>query len=426
MTFLVFSIQHDRHGLPEVERASRALSDAQAWLSSAPHVRGALILSTCNRVEVIFDSDRPHTELRALVNQHFDRPPGWQTYIGETALRHVFRVASGLDSMVIGERDIAGQLKRALQEAKRSGHTSLLLNTVIDEALRTSRKVANHTALEGAGRSVVSVGLDRLGVEDWSGQRVLLVGTGSYAGAVIAALRARGVGHIVVHSSTGRGAEFAETHDLIPCRSFADTLACSTLVVTCRGRGGFAVTEADVAALNHPLRLLDLSLLRDVDPAVGQLPGVTLVDLTVVQEAVQPDWAADTASAELLVEAGVAEATTKLRSRVVDPAVVSLRESVMALVDDEVQRLPSRNLTQEDAARALRRLATRLLHVPSSRARLAAEEGRTDAYLEAMAELYGIAVPHPVTPLEKCECPVTGLRVSDLAIAHHSIHEEAV
>lgn len=372
----------------------------------------------------MFDSDRSHSELRSLVNQHFDQPPQWQTYMGEKALTHVFRVASGLDSMVIGEREIAGQLKRSLMEAKEAGHTSLLLTTVIDQALRTSRKVANHTGLEGAGRSVVSVGLDHLGIHDWQDERVLLVGTGSYAGAVIAALRTRGVQHITVHSATGRGQEFADTHGLLHAPCFSGALAGSTLVVTCRGRGGFAVTAGDVAALSRPLRLLDLSLLRDVDPAVAQLPGVTLVDLEIVQDAVEPQWAADTASAELLVEAGVNEALTKLRSRVVDPAVVSLREFVMALVEDEVERLPGRNLTREDAARALRRLATRLLHVPSSRARLAAEEGRTDAYLEAMAELYGIAVPHPVKPLEKCECPVTGLRVSDLAVT--PVHEEAV
>ncbi len=195
MTFSVFSIQHDRHGLPEVERASIALVDAQAWLSSAPQVRGAVVLRTCNRVEVMFDSDRPHNELRSLVNQHFDVPPMWQTFLGEKALVHLFRVASGLDSMVIGEREIAGQLKRALQDAKAGGHTSLLLTIVIEEALRTSRKVANHTGLEAAGRSVVSVGLDRLHIDDWESERVLLVGTGSYAGAVIAALRARGVRH---------------------------------------------------------------------------------------------------------------------------------------------------------------------------------------------------------------------------------------
>lgn len=425
MTFSVFSIQHDRHGLPEVERASIALVDAQAWLSSAPQVRGAVVLRTCNRVEVMFDSDRPHNELRSLVNQHFDVPPMWQTFLGEKALVHLFRVASGLDSMVIGEREIAGQLKRALQDAKAGGHTSLLLTIVIEEALRTSRKVANHTGLEAAGRSVVSVGLDRLHIDDWESERVLLVGTGSYAGAVIAALRARGVRHITVHSSSGRGAEFAETHELSHAECFHGALAGATLVVTCRGHGGFAVTRQAVAALGRDLRLLDLSLIRDVDPAVAELPGVTLVDLSVVQDAVQPEWAADTASAELLVEAGVAEALTKLRSRVVDPAVVSLRETVMALVEDEVQRLPSRDLTHDDATRALRRLATRLLHVPSSRARLAAEEGRTEAYLEAMAELYGIAVPHPRKPLEKCECPVTGLRVSDLAI-HPQVHEEAV
>lgn len=117
-----------------------------------------------------------------------------------------------------------------------------------------------------------------------------------------------------------------------------------------------------------------------------------------------------------MVNEGIAETLTKLRARVVDPAVVGLREAVMGLVDDEVARLPQRTLTHEDTALALRRLATRLLHIPSTRAKLAAENGRTDEYLNAMAELYGIGETPGIdaNTLEDDSCPVTNLALTDL------------
>ncbi|MHA6512103.1 glutamyl-tRNA reductase [Tessaracoccus sp. Z1128] len=410
----VFSIQHDRQGLPEVERVSACVDDVAGRLTSLPEVNGAIVLSTCNRVEILLDTTggASNSHLRAALNAGFDAAPSWDLYLGEAALGHVFRVAAGLDSMVVGEREIAGQLRRALASAQENGSASLPLSIAVDEALKTSRRIAHETALESAGRSVVSVGLDLMGIPDWSEATVTIVGTGSYAGAVVAALRARGVAQLRVHSASGRGSTFADSHDLAHVATLADALTGTDLVVTCRGMGSPVI---DVADVRGPQRFLDLSLQRDVAPEVAALVGVRVVDLASIQASIQPCFADDTRRAEALVDAGVADVLTRLRARIVDPAVVGLRQAVMAMVDDEAARLPQRPLTHDDAALALRRLATRLLHVPSTRARLAAERGRTEEYLLAMAELYGIG-PEVVDPdaIESQHCPVTHMGVEDL------------
>ncbi|WP_203569092.1 glutamyl-tRNA reductase [Aestuariimicrobium ganziense] len=415
MTLRIFSIQHDRQGLSEVERVSGHIPGITERLQSFPDVNGAVVLGTCNRVEVMLETaaDVPNHCLRALLNEGIDEQPSWDLFLGEAALAHVFRVAAGLDSMVVGEREIAGQLRRALMDAQDSGRCSLPLGIAVEEALKTSRRIARETSLEGAGRSVVNTGLDIINLPDWPSARVTIVGTGSYAGAVVAALRARGVRDIAVHSASGRGAEFAASHHTSHSPCLASALNGADLVVTCRGLGSTEVTVDDVAP---GMRLLDLSLQHDVDPRVGSLPGVTLVDLAAIQGAVGPGYAEDSERAETLVRAGVAATMARLRARVVDPAVVSLRDTVLAMVDDEVARLPQRQLTKEDAALALRRLATRLLHIPSSRARQAAELGRTDEYLSAMAELYGIGDEPAVDPdeLETGRCPVTDMKICDL------------
>ncbi len=388
VTMRVFSIQHDRQGLTEVARVSEHIDGVAEALLSYQGVAGAVLLSTCNRVEVILDTvaEVPNSCLRSVLNRGYDTAPAWDLYLGEAALGHLFRVAAGLDSMVVGERE---------------------------EALKTSRRIANQTTLEGTGRSVVSTGLDLIGSIDWPRLRALIVGTGSYAGAVVASLRQRGVTDITVHSSSGRAATFAAGHDISHVTHLTDGLAKADLVITCRGQGAFAITSADVL---RPHTFLDLSLKRDVAPDVATLDGVRVIDLATIQEHVGEHIAEDARAAKSLVNAGISGAMTKLRARVVDPVVVGLRESVMDMVADEVARLPHRDLTHEDAALALRRLATRLLHVPSARAHQAAEEGRTDAYLTAMAELYGIRQADMIDAdqLEEQTCPVTNLKVCDL------------
>jgi len=384
-------------------------------------VDGLVTLATCNRLEFIIDSPKvPEAHLRLRLARELDSQPDWSVHEGEDALSHLFRVASGLESMVVGEREIAGQLRRALKTAQESGDASGTLTSVINAALHTSRRVSVETKLQESGRSVVGVGLDMTGIRDWKNQRVLLVGTGSYAGAVVSALRQRGAETIFVHSSSGRATGFAERHAITPAKNLESALSKATLVVTCRGSATPVVTTAHLKDA-APIVLLDLSLQPDVDPAVAALPGITLLDLAAIQAAISPTWAADSAHAERVVAEGVHEISGRLASRVADPAVASLRAAMLQIVDEEVARLPQgRALTIEDCALALRRLTTKLLHTPSTRARDAAAEGRIADYLAAMEELYGIEIQPDLDTRSHHRCPVTGLSFADLAMTEHT------
>lgn len=420
MNLRIFSIHHDRQGLDKVQRASEDASLLAEELRRFRDVRGVVVLATCNRVELLLDAPRlttAHARLRLSRVAH--APTAWDVLEADEALTHLFRVAAGLDSMVVGEREIAGQLRRALNDAQDNGHASPALTLCVEEALRTSRRVARETSLHAAGRSVVSEGLDLLGQRDWASMRILVVGTGSFAGAVVSAVRSRGARDLNVHSTSGRGHLFAESHQMVCVDDLPTALHQADVVVTCRGTGGYTIT-ADMLACPRPVAILDLSLSRDVAPEVAEMPHVTVVDLSRIQRDVAPRWNDDTDHAAQLVGQGVGDVLARLRSRAVAPAVVELRQSVLELVSDEVERLPKgRPLDRDECAHALRRLATRLLHTPSMRAREAAEAGRTEEYLSALHELYGITAvttPDEINPdeLESQHCPVTGLSLGDL------------
>lgn len=402
-----------------MQRVSQHADTLSACLQAVPGVNGVITLNTCNRVEFLLDApDVSESHLRLRLAREFSPQVRWNVYENDDALDHLFRVASGLASMVVGEREIAGQLRRAMKSAAATQQATSNLTQVVSSALHTARRVGSETKLQDSGRSVVSVGLDMTDITVWNSQRVLIVGTGSFAGAVVAALRERGVSRITVHSESGRAHEFAATRGLLAADDLISGLADCSLVITCRGAGQPVIHAEHVAGT--PVRiLLDLSLSRDVDPGVADLPAVRLLDLEAIQEAISPTWAEDTSHAEQLVRLAVAETSARLASRAADPAVASLRESVLAIVDEEVARLPQgRPLSVEDCAQALRRLATRFLHTPSARARDAAMQGRIDDYLAAIEELYGIDMSLEQPPVGERRCPMTGLSFADLEHPH--------
>ena len=416
----IFSVQHDRQGLADVSRASDIAPRIAAELRGTRDVDGVVLLTTCNRVELLVDASEVSTaHARLRLARLGPEPIAWDVLEGNNALTHLFRVTAGLESMVVGEREIAGQVRRALNDAQDIEQASAVLTMVVEEALRTSRRIARETTLHAAGRSVVSEGLDMLGPLDWSAQRVLIVCTGSFAGAVISAVRSRGARHLSVHSTSGRGEAFAESHQLMAVDDLSIALHHADVIVTCRGTGGHTIT-ADMLACPRPVAVLDLSLSRDVAPGVGELPHVTAIDLALIQRDLAPRWNSDVDHAAQLVADGVESVLAKVRSRLVDPAVVELRQAVLEVVADEVTRLPQgRPLERDECAHALRRLATRLLHTPSMRAREAAEAGRTEEYLNALHEVYGITTVTPSNELNPDEletqhCPVTGFSLVDL------------
>ena len=507
VTTHLLSADHRLPGLDVVARLGAAAPGlGPDLLAAVPALRGVIVLSTCNRLALLLDADSwadtgcpaalhslpgsaahvsdshtPATHGSAACASPADAAPSGLAETvsaflaeraglepgslhlshlsGPAAHREMLAIAAGLRSMVVGEAQIAGQVRRAADTAASEGTLSPELVRVIERASATARRVAHETELSGQGRSVVAVGVDQAAghlppLEDC---RALIVGTGSYAGATVADLRARGLTDIAVYSASNRAEAFAAGHGLhaVPTGALSQAMSRADLVVTCRGTGGPILT-ADVVApvaaeragsaggAGRPLVILDLALTRDVDEAVGALPGVVHLDLARVRDAVPDAEAQQVTAARAIVEAEAADFERTLAGRAMDPLITALRAQVGRVVAEEAARLrpqPARRLAlavpavdgragtgvsgvnSADAAagacphhhlaaepgfeasgeidgepmvplaqaeRALRHLAARLLHQPTVMARRAGQEGREEAYRQALELVWGL------------------------------------
>lgn len=375
------------------------------------YVTGAVVLATCNRFELYLDvDDIEHAPLAtAAAGQAVAARSGYspaqvathlQALTGTEASEHLFAVASGLDSMVVGEREIAGQVRRALTVARRDGTTTSGLEALFQAASRASRAVEARTGLGSTGRSVVGVALDLAepGLPGWDAVRCVLIGTGSYAGASLAALKARGCTDVRVYSPSGRAAPFAAARGVQAVPLGVDLhaeLADADLVVACSGAAG-AVLEVEAlaavrAGTSRPLAVVDLALKHDVDPGVRELPGVRLVSLQTVAEHAPAEHAA-VAVAHEVVAAAAEEFEGDRRVREWDAVLVAARTRVLGGLETRLSRLPEAD-RDEAAERSLRRRTRTALHGPTVRAREAARAGDAVEYALALAELSAIPVP---------------------------------
>lgn len=408
-------------GAPALARAVAAFLDARASEPDAPDAPGPGVSADGPVPGAAGAAPAPDTAPGPLV------PSAWS---GPDAVAELFATAAGLESMVVGEREIAGQLRRAATVARAEGTLTAELDRALSHASAASRRVAGSTRLAGTGRSVVAVGLDLAAdrLPPLGSCRVLLVGTGAYAGATVTALHERGARDIGVYSRTDRARAFAAGRGLraVSDAELPGALALADLVITCRGLGAPVLTRELVATslrlrrraesappdspaepgprierrggrtgpAGRPLVVLDLALRRDVEESVGRLPGVALIDLAAVQRAVPEAEAAQVRAARDIV-AREAEAFDRAGlARRMDPLICALRERVEALVEDELARLRPRDgmVDVEDAARALRHLAARILHHPTVAAHRAGREGREGEYLAALELVLGADV----------------------------------
>ncbi|WP_169166782.1 glutamyl-tRNA reductase [Cellulomonas taurus] len=406
MVLLSLAASHQDLDLSVLERLS---ADAHAVgrevVSGLAPISGAVVLATCNRFELYLDvddtADPESVDVAAaaamsVVAERSGYPAqrvsdALTPVTGTAVAEHLFAVASGLESMVVGEREIAGQVRRALTTARRDGTTTSGLEGLFQAASRTSRAVGAHTGLGAAGRSVVGVALDLVeaALPDWSQVRCLLIGTGSYAGASLAAVKARGCTDITVYSASGRAGRFAADRGVDAATSdLAGALAGIDLVVACSGAAG-SLLDADTVrrGTGGPLAVVDLALQHDVDPEVGTLPGVTLVGLATVAEHAPGDTSATVADARRIVAEEVHTFESELRTREWDPPVVAERRRVMAELARVSAQLSPRS------ARSLRRRVRTAMHKPTVRARTAARVGDTASYAAGLAELAAIDVP---------------------------------
>ena len=402
MTIHVLSADHRYTPLDDIARLSSADDLGPTLMRSLPHARGVMVLRTCNRVTIYVDTPAS-ADPRALKEAvERELATAARTPRADVRLRHLwgrdglvdlFATASGLESMVVGEREIAGQMRRAARTAWEDGTLSCDLGRAAERASAASRRVATETGLAGAGRSVVAVGLDMAAAHlgPWEATRVLIVGTGAYAGATVSTLNALCASDVSVYSTSGRAREFAEGRGIgwVDGADLPTALTRADLVVTCRGLGSPILTR-DMAAASGRTVVLDLALMRDTDDSVGSLPNVTLIDLPTIQASVPAADADALNHARAIIDEEVSSFERGLGARSMDPVVRHLRSRVFRIVEEEIDRLGDAPLSTDDAARALRHLAARLIHNPTVLARRAGEESQQERYLEALGVVLGI------------------------------------
>jgi glutamyl-tRNA reductase len=396
---LCLTANHQNASFALLESLSTGAQSASAALvEQGDLVNGAVVLATCNRFEAYLDIDEPLIAARTLaVEATFDALSA-ASGVSTEALRaqitvltdedvpgHLFSVTSGLESVVIGEDEISGQVSRALDTARKSGTTSSALERLFQRASHTSRGVKNRTSIGGAGRSLVRLALELTSsrVTDWAHARVLVVGTGQYAGTTVAALHDRGATDISVFSPSGRAAKFALKNGLTLQEDLSEAIAAADVVITCTA--SLAVLPEHVT--NDDRRIvIDLGLPRNVDPLVAALPGIEMLDLETIKLHAPLEELSAADEARSLVGAAAAEFAAET---VIEPAIVALRSHIFDVLDGEIERAQKRGDDGTTEA-ALRHLAGVLLHGPSVRARELALDGRGDEVVAALDALYGI------------------------------------
>jgi glutamyl-tRNA reductase len=422
MTLLAVGISHRTAPLAVLERAAVGADDLPRLLDELldrQDVSEALLLSTCNRIEVYAEVDSFHgglADVAAVIARHGD----WDVDDLEdflvvrhdaAAVEHLFLVAAGMDSVVVGEAQILGQLRSAYATADAVGTTGRVLHELVQQALRVGKRAQERAGDPAAGASVVSEALagGALALGGLQGRRALIIGAGSMAGLTAAELRRSGIGSIVLANRTLETAmRLAATAAAAgtPARAVgADAvpaeLMAADIVIACTGARDPLVTTSMVAAVPGPLVICDLALPRDVEPAVRTLPGVTLVTLQDLADRLD-QVEAGTDAVRALVAAEVRRYLASQRSAEVTPTVTALRRRAAEVVDAELLRLDARlpGLTAEalaELSRTVQRVVDKLLHTPTVRMKQLAEGPTGKSYAEALRELFALD-PLPSAP----------------------------
>lgn len=415
MSVLIVGISHNSAPVAILEKVARDSEGTNKLLRDVAdneHVAEVAVLSTCNRIEVYAEVDRFHGSVEAISRLLLENAGGMPedfvphlyVHYDDGAVSHLFHVASGLDSMVVGESQILGQAREALRTGQESGTVGPALNSLFQQALRVGKRSHAETDIDRAGASLVSAALDRaadhLGRAD--GYKALVVGAGAMAGLAVATLsRGPAASIVVANRTTTRAQRLADQYGArgVGLEDIAAEVADADVVITCTDSVGvqldverFRAARAD----GRPVAIIDLALPRDVDPAVGREPGVRLIDLaTLAADLEKTGDRLEVADVRRIVGQELQAFLAARHAAAVTPTVVALRTMATGVVETELQRLVGRlpNLSDEDRAEiehAVRRVADKLLHQPTVRVKELANETGAVSYAAALAELFAL------------------------------------
>ena len=417
MSVLVVGVSHNTAPVQLLERLALDANQVEKLIHSVQlteHVQEAAVLATCNRIEIYTDVDRFHGSVEAiclalceLTGQPTDDVvPHLYVHYDDGAISHLFHVAAGLDSMVVGEGQILGQVREALRLAQELGTAGPALNAAFQQALRVAKRTHAETGIDRAAPSLVSVSLERAAqhVGPLAGQRAVVVGAGAMAALAVATLSRLEVAEIVVVNRTAfKATRLADQYGARTASldALAGEVAGADLLLSCTGSVGLVLTADEVRAARQddaPLAIVDLALPHDVDPSVAELPGVHLIGLKQLADELSendPEGVADVLGVRRIVAEEIQAFLDARRLASVTPTVIALRTMATGVVEAELARLDSRlpGLAPEvraELALAVRRVADKLMHQPTVRVKELANTSGAVSYAAALAELFAL------------------------------------
>jgi glutamyl-tRNA reductase len=417
MSIVVIGVNHRSGPLTVLERLTIAPGDvakAVSALAARDNLREAAVVSTCNRIEVYAVAERFHgaygdirdflCELGGLLPD--DLHPYLYSQHDEAAARHLFEVAAGLDSAVLGEAEILGQVRNAWQVARQEGGVRSTLDLLFRHALRVGKRARSETAIGRGTASIshaaVEMVSDRLG--SLARRRVLVVGAGEMGAGVTSALHRAGAEDIVVCNRTPeRGATLARKFGgtTIGLDQLATAVASCDVVLACTAAGGNVVTRADLDAADRdgrPLLVVDIAVPRSVERSVAGVPGVTVLDLDDLRDWADRGLALRAAEADrvrAIVAEEVDQFVVEVTARQAAPLVAQLHEHAEDVRTGELERFAGRlaelDDTERDAVDALTRaIVAKLLHTPSVRLRHGAGTPQGERNAAAVSDLFDL------------------------------------
>ncbi|WP_071566632.1 glutamyl-tRNA reductase [Corynebacterium sp. NML130628] len=433
MSVLVVGMSHRSAPVALLERLSMddaVQHSAASTLVERPSLSEAMIISTCNRLEVYTVANAFHAGVQDVlavlseVSGVSEAELRGYLYVrySDAAAEHLLTVASGLDSMVVGEQQIIGQVRAAYTQAAEQGTVGPALHSLAQTALHTGKRVHTETAIDDAGGSMVTFALDTametMGVETLEGQTALVLGAGAMSSLAATHLGKRGVDKLIIANRTRSRAERLAEHareagvtaEVVDFNARAGALGRVDITVSATASDGFTISGEDISG---PTMLIDLSLPRDIDNSVLEHEGVHLINIEYLHEQLHHADSEDSKAlqaAEAIVAEEVQAFSSEQRMRDVGPAVAQLRRVGAEISQDELARLRKRlpDMDEQDfeqVARSVKRVVDKLLHTPTVKMKELAARSDLVNLETAVEELFGVRPVSAAATMDRLPSP---------------------
>lgn len=418
MSVLVVGMSHRSAPVALLERLSMddtVRHETATALVARASLSEAMIVSTCNRLEIYTVTSAFHAGVEdvlavlASVSGVSDAELRSYLYVryADAAAEHLFKVASGLDSMVVGEQQIIGQVRAAYQDASERGTVGPTLHALAQAALHTGKRVHAETGIDDAGSSMVTFALDEamevLGADTLEGKTALVLGAGAMSSLAATQLGKRGVDKLIIANRTRSRAERLADHsreagvaaEVVDFNARAGALSRADIAVSATASDAFTITAEDISG---PAVLVDLSLPRDIADDVTQRAGVHLINIEYLHRRPEQSESADSLALRRAQEVVAEEAKafgSQLREREVGPTVARLRRSAAQIQGEELERLRAKlpgvsDEVFEQINRAVKRIVDKLLHTPTVKIKELAGTSETAPVDTVIEELFGL------------------------------------